>query len=81
MFARDIYRIVLITATATSWSCGGNNYVVYGISVALTTQTMNIQHGGNVLHSLKMQVVSCFEKNHFMFDFGGKCRTLNVLIL
>lgn len=39
------------------------------------------QHGGNVVHSLKMQVVSCFEKNHFMFEFCGKCRTLNVLIL
>lgn len=39
------------------------------------------QHGGNVLHSLKMQVVSCFEKNHFILEFGGKCRTLNVLLL
>lgn len=39
------------------------------------------QHGGNVLHSLKMQVVSCFEKNHFIREFREKCRTLNVLRL
>lgn len=39
------------------------------------------QHGGNVLHCLKMQAVSCLEKNHFMLEFGKKCRTLNVLLL
>lgn len=75
-----LYYINVVTITTSKQTTRTRNRVAHFCRGSHNPNN-KFQHGGNVLQSLKMQAVSCLEKNHFIVEFGQKCRTLNVVHL